>query len=302
MTGAVLVTGASGFIGTRLCRRLLRRGVDVHATHRSPLPADVPPEATWHRVDLADGDAVGDLVRRVEPEVVVHLASHVAGGRGPDLLRATFEGNLASTVHLLEALARAEKGRLVLTGSLEEGEPGSVPSSPYAAAKAAAASYARMALDLWGIPIAHVRLFMVYGPGQRDVRKLVPYTVLEALRGRSPRISSGTREVDWVYVDDVVDGLARLLDVPEAFDAVPIDLGSGKLRTVREVVETILRQVDPALEPEIGAVADRAREQVRRADVRATGRRLGWRPGVELEEGVARTIEAYRNGAAVLDP
>ena len=161
-------------------------------------------------LDLADGAAVGELIDKVRPDVVFHLASHVAGAREVELVAPTFDANLASTVHLLTAVTRHGCRRFIQVGSLEEPEPGeavAVPSSPYAAAKMAASAYARMFHGLYGTPVVLARLFMVYGPAQKDLRKLIPYLVLSLLRGREPKLSSGSREVDWIYVDDVVDGL-----------------------------------------------------------------------------------------------
>ncbi len=88
---------------------------------------------------------------------------------------------------------------------MPSGEDTSVPGSPYAAAKTAVASYGRMFHALYGLPIVHLRVFMVYGPGPQDITKLVPYVTGCLLRGEPPRLSSGTREIDWIYIDDVVE-------------------------------------------------------------------------------------------------
>ena len=77
----------------------------------------------------------------------------------------------------------------------------------------------------------------------------------------------------------------------------PLDVGSGELVTVRHVVEELVRQIDPSISPEFGAVADRAREQVSTADVAPTALALGWRPRIGLSEGLARTIAWYREQA-----
>ncbi len=290
----VLVTGASGFIGAHLCRRLASGGARVHATSRYDRPGDGP--YPWHRADLAERQAVEDLVARVRPEVVFHLASHVAGARGPELVAPTFGANLASTVYLLSAVERHGCERFVQVGSLEEPEPGeplAVPSSPYAAAKMAASAYARMFHALYGTPVVLARLFMVYGPAQKDLKKLIPYVILELLRGRPPRIGSGVREVDWVYVGDVVDGLI-LAAARDGLEGRRVDLGSGRLATIRAVVEELYRQLAPAETPPFGTLEDRPMEQIRRARVAETEELLGWRPATSLEAGLAATIDWYR--------
>jgi len=287
----ILVTGASGFLGTPLVARLGAAGGEVHAVSRRA-PAGRPAEARWHAVDLEDAAAVERLVREVEPTRVFHLASRVVGGRELELVLPTFRANLATTVNLLAATTAAGVGRVVLAGSMEEPLGGETPASPYAAAKGSAALYARLFHGLYGAPVVTARIFMVYGPGQRDPTKLVPSTIAAALAGRSPRISSGVRAIDWIYVDDVVEGLVALAITP-GLEGSTIDLGTGKLTTVREVAERICALCG-APPPEIGALPDRPLETFRRADPEATARACGWRAHVPLQEGLTRTIAALR--------
>jgi len=185
---------------------------------------------------------------------------------------------------------------MVLTNSVEEpdrGDPEAVPSSPYAASKFAASAYARMFHALYGLPTVVARVFMVYGPDQKDRRKLVPYTILKALDGEAPELSSGVRKVDWIYVDDVVDGLLQL-GVKPGLEGETIELGSGRAHTVREVVEEVLRQIDPTIEGRFGALAERAMEQERLANVDEARAKADWQTKVALEDGLARTIAWYR--------
>ncbi len=291
---SVLVTGASGFIGSHLCRRLAHAGATVHATSRHA--QDEEEGLLWHCADLADAAAVRALVETTEPEVLFHLASHVAGSRSLELVAPTFHANLASTVYLLEAATETGCRRFVQAGSLEEGEDGAppaVPASPYAAAKAAASSYARMFHALYETPIVVARLFMVYGPAQRDLKKLIPYVILSLLRGEPVKLSSGTRRVDWVYVDDVVEGLLRLA-LAEGVEGRQVDLGTGELVTVRGVVEKLFEQLAPGERPVFGDLADRSMEQVRAARVGETAELLGWRPPTSLDDGLAATVDYYR--------
>jgi nucleoside-diphosphate-sugar epimerase len=134
---------------------------------------------------------------------------------------------------------------------------------------------------------------MVYGPGQEDRTKLVPATALAFLRGEPPRLASGRRPVDWIYVDDAVAGLAALGAAPSV-EGERIDLGSGRLVTIREVVEKLGAIAGARVEPLFGALPDRPGERPRAADVAATRRRLGWAPAVELDEGLRRTVDFYR--------
>ena len=245
-----LVTGASGFIGSALCRCLSQAGMEVHGVSRTERAA-TDSCARWHTYRLDDIEAVRALFKAARPDYVFHLASHVAGSRSIELVLPTFSANLASTVNLLTAATEQGCERILLTGSLEEPDPGpdhAVPSSPYAAAKFAASAYGRMFHALYNTPVAILRLFMVYGPGQQDLRKLVPYVTLALLKGQTPELSSGARKVDWIYVDDVAAGYLAAATA-KGVEGGTIDLGSGRLDTVRTVVEELVGLINPHIQP-----------------------------------------------------
>jgi nucleoside-diphosphate-sugar epimerase len=297
---ATLITGATGFIGTHLATRLCELGAEVHGVARSG-PSARHERYRHHELDVTDYAAVRRVIEEVKPRYVFHLASHVMGA--PDLKHVipAFQANLASSVHVLTACAEvgAGQGRVIVTGSLVEPPPGeleTIPSSPYAAAKWAASSYARMFHALYGLPTNIARVFMVYGPAQRDASKLVPYVVRSILAGRTPLITSGQRLVDWVYVSDVVEGFLSIAATP-GIEGQSVDLGSGNLIATRDLVTRIAELMGGAVRPEFGALPDRPLEPLRRADIVRSLRQTGWRPVVPLEHGLRETIAYYRGGA-----
>ncbi len=294
----VLVTGATGFIGSHLCQHLLRDGAKVHGTGRQ-IPPDAAAAVQWKRGDLADPVFVDKLFAEVQPEFVFHLAGHVVGARDIAQVGPTFRDILAATVNVLQSATSHGKPRLILTGSMEEPDPGEgavIPSSPYAAAKSACTGYASMFHALYELPVVNARVFMVYGPGQRDVRKLVPYVTLALLRGEAPQLSGGERLVDWVYVDDVVEGLCALGCRP-GLEGGRFDLGTGNPVPVRDVVLELVRIIEPAVQPQFGAIADRPMEQIRKANVAATTQATGWAPRTSLEDGLRATVRWYSEHA-----
>ena len=291
-----LVTGASGFIGSALCRRFVQAGMEVHGVSRTERAA-TDYCTQWWPCRLDDIEAVRALFKASKPDFVFHLASHVAGSRSVELVLPTFTANLTSTVNLLTTATELGCQRILLTGSLEEPEPGPgypIPSSPYAAAKLAASAYGRMFHALYNTPVTILRLFMVYGPGQQDLRKLVPYVTLSLLKGETPELSSGARKVDWIYVDDIVAGYLAAA-AANGVEGSTIDLGSGKLDTVRAVVEKLVELINPNARPLFGSIAERALEQTRTANAEDGFRQIGWRTQVNLHDGLARTVEWYRD-------
>ena len=262
-------------------------------------------------VDLTDRSDRRTLIDEVRPDWVFHLASRVTGSRDLALVGPTFDANLASSVYLMEAAAAAGTRRFVTAGSLEEPERDDAPCSPYVTAKATAALYARLYARDGQLDVRHARIAMVYGPGQPVRSKLVPSVVDALLAGRSPRIGSGARLADWVYVDDVVEALVRLAaveigigGVDDAFARQPT-IGTGRLHSVRDVVERLVALHGRDVDASFGAVPDRPHERAAAADAASTMAAIGWRARVGLDEGLERTLRletARRASRASSDP
>jgi UDP-glucose 4-epimerase len=294
----ILVTGASGFIGSHLCRRLIAMGSKVVGVSRKD--RQYPKTSTcWLTGDVSQPDSVKKIFETAEPEIVFHMASHVVGARNVELVIPTFHDNLASTVNILLEAKRLGCKKVVMIGSLEEPENQNgrlIPSSPYAAAKSAATAYCRMFHALYGTPVTIARLFMVYGPAQRDLNKLIPFVILSLLKKEIPSLSSGKRLVDWIYVEDVVDALVRMAHAKD-LEGETIDIGSGELHSVQSVVLKISELVDPSLSIIFGDLADRAFEQVRMASIEETFLKIGWKPTTTLAKGLEETVKWYRDMA-----
>lgn len=292
----ILVTGASGFVGSHLCRNLGNKGAEIHAVSRSPRSSGFS-YLNWWQVDLGNIEQVRKLFSDVQPDVVFHLASIATGRHDLDLVLPIFHGNLTSTVNLLTAAT--EFGgchRIVLASSLEEPEleeAGAIPHSPYGAAKWASSSYGRMFHALYKTPIAIARLFMIYGPAQPDINKLIPYVTLSLLQGKAPQVSSGKRKVDWIYIDDVIEGLLALAQTPD-IEGCTVDLGSGDFVTVHDIVNHLVRLTGSTIEPLYGALPDRPPEPVRVANIARTYNILEWKPKTSLENGLQHTINWHR--------
>lgn len=293
----ILVTGASGFIGSALCERLVGLGAEVHGVSRTATIPDRGPIRGW-TADVGDYDAVRNVFTQVRPQVVFHLAGYVYGSRAIEHIRPALRDNLIATVNVLESAQACSCERVIVTGSQDEPEADEpqaarfVPSSPYAAAKFAANAYARAFHALYGLPVSIGRILMAYGPGQKDLNKLIPYVILALARGETPRLSSASRPLDWIYSADVVTGLL-LIATGANLAGRTIDLGTGTTHTARQAVETIVKLMASPIVPAFGALDDRALEQRRAANIVATRALLGWVPETSFESGLQRTIDWY---------
>jgi nucleoside-diphosphate-sugar epimerase len=290
----LLVTGASGFLGTHLCSRLAAARADVNAVSRTPRVSAIE-NLSWRQADVEDLETARRLVGEVRPDVIYHLGGLVNGAPELKLVVPTFHSLVTSTVNLLEAAAQT-RCRVVLVGSLEEPTGSSTdvcPASPYGAAKWAACAYGRMFHHLFGVPVVIARTYMTYGPGQPSW-KVIPSTILSLLRGDVPRLSSGHRALDWVYVDDVVHGLL-LAGIAPSVDGTTIDLGSGKLTPIRDVVARLVELVAPGARPVFDALPDRPRSAESAAEIAPARAMLDWTPRTSLDDGLAKTVEWYRS-------
>ena len=291
----VLVTGATGFLGSHLCKRLSDLGARVLGVSRAPRRA--PAYVEWTQDDLASPERVVEIFRELRPEVVYHLAGLATGVSGLDMVEPTFQSLVVSTKNVLLAAARAGGPRVILSGSLEEPQHlAEAPVSPYAAAKLAASAYGRLFNALYGVPVVNFRVFMTYGPNQHR-NKIVPYVITSLLRGAPPELASGRRQVDWIYVDDVIEGMVSAATA-SGVEGATIDLGSGRLVTIREMVEAIARAIRPDVLPRFGAVPDRPVEATRIADPSTAQRLMGWEPRTSIDDGIARTVAWYREQLA----
>lgn len=251
----------------------------------------------WWSADLIELEAARNLIRTIRPDLTFHLASLVTGSRSREMVLPTFANNFMTAFNVLMATAENGTGRIVLAGSFEEPDGAdSVPCSPYAAAKSSASGYARMLHALHQIPVVIAKIFMVYGPDQADHTKLIPYVTTSLLRGEAPKLSSGVRLVDWIYVDDVAEGLMGCGQTP-GIDGRTVELGSGELLSIREVVQQLSELVGGAVAPHFGARPDRPLERVKKANIAESYKLIGWQPSTPLRVGLSRTVDWYKNQA-----
>lgn len=292
----VMVTGASGFIGRQLCIKLKDLGSEIYGISRNG-PKEFNEINNWLIGDLADYDFTKSTISNVKPEIIFHLAAYVSGKRDLDVVLPTYHNNLSSTINILTASTELGIKRLVLSGSLEEPttkDQEKIPVSPYAASKYASTIYGKMFNKLYGTPVTIPRIFMVYGPGKQNFEKLVPYVIRSLIRNEKPKLTSGTRQIDWIYIDDIVEGLMRM-GITEGIEGKAIDLGSGSQYSVKEVAQKIKNIIGGNTEIDFGEVPDREFERIRKADLGNTKKLLDWEPIIDIDEGLNKTVRWFEN-------
>jgi nucleoside-diphosphate-sugar epimerase len=295
-----LVTGATGFIGSCLARRLTELGAGVHIFARKQSNRwriRNLQQISEHEVDLRDADVVQSAVSKIQPDVVFHLAAY-GGYPFQGNIGEMVETNVQGTINMLTAMASLNYQCFVTAGSSSEygTKPFAMtevdllePINAYGVTKAAATLYSRYLARSTSRPISILRLFSPYGPYEEPSR-LVPYAIKNCLTGQDLNLTSGTQVRDFVYIDDVVEAfLLVALNPPQPGEI--LNIGSGTQNTVREVVERIARLCGPKSRLHWGALAPRPFETTTwLADTSKARRLLGWRPRISLDEGLSRTI------------
>lgn len=315
----VLVTGATGFVGANLVRRLLGEGHEVHAVvrPRPDLPASAVPwrlSAVWdrlkiHRIDLAGRESVGGLVADTAPHWIFHLAAYGAYSWETDTARIIATNFLGTTV-LLDAALAAGCGHFVNTGSSAEyGWKDHAPSedehldpnSQYAVAKAAATMYCRTVARRSGTRITTLRLYSAFGPWEEPAR-FVPTLAVRGLEGGLPPLVNPGVGRDFVYVDDVCEAYLRAVAGDPGEPGAVFNVGTGVQVSIRDAVEVARRELGVAAEPEWGSMPDRAWDShVWVSDPRKISRVLGWKPVTDFAEGFRRTVAWLKADPAVME-
>ena len=317
----LLVTGGCGFIGSAVVRRALAKGSDVvnvdkltYAANRANIPDADNPRYWLEVADICDAGAIVDIFDRHRPDIVMHLAAESHVDRSIDGPAAFIQTNVTGTFTLLEA-ARAtgvERFHHISTdevyGSL--GPKGAFtettaydPRSPYSASKAASDHLVRAWGETYGLPVVVTNCSNNYGP-YHFPEKLIPLMILNALSGKPlPVYGRGENVRDWLFVEDHAEALLMVATKGASGETYNIG-GNAEARNI-DIVRRICALLDearPANGPHdqlIEFVADRPGHDFRYAiDASKIRDRLGWRPSVTLDEGLARTVAWYLDNEA----
>jgi UDP-glucose 4-epimerase len=297
----VLVTGAAGFIGSHLVRRLVAEGYEVLALVR---PGSDPwrlHEALDHievlPAELTSLTSVGRLDR------VFHLAA--AGVSPTEAARKVVETNVLGTLAALQLGLEAGATRFVYCGSCFEYGPGELhredslprPISEYGASKAAGRLLAEAFSHAHRLPVVSVLPFTVYGPYEAAYR-LVPSVCLSIVRGDPIELTTGEQTRDLVYVEDVVEGLLAASRV----DGGTFNLCTGNSIPVYEVARRLVAVAGVEVELRRGALPSRPVEFLTLSgDPSHTARVLGWEARTALDDGLRLTLDWFRERSPRLD-
>jgi UDP-glucose 4-epimerase len=296
----VVVTGVAGFVGSNLAKKLLDKGYAVVGIDNlsAGTTENVDPRVDFHRGDIRSQE-IYPLFEGADG--VFHLAAKTSL---VDCLAKPLEAadmNVSGTLNVLEGARQAKVRKFIYadTSAEYEGihefptpEERIQPIGVYAASKHGGATFCESYRRLYKMNVAMVRYFNVYGPAQ-DWRRVIPPVmssfIIRMLQGESPLIyGTGEKRRDFIYVDDVNDLHVVILEDDRA-DGRVFNIGSGVNHSVNEIyqlVESLLRTgLKPIYKPDLPGEAE-----ITLADIGAA-KSLGWKPRIDIKEGLKRTID-----------
>ncbi len=318
----VLVTGASGFIGSNLVRALARLGADVTGLSRSVHREESSTSAdslSAHRdastddegalgrtprfvvCDLRDADRTRAVVRGLRPQFVFHLAAHPDGRESGEQTLAVLDNNIGALIHLLEALRELPAVSLIYGDSAKvygntavpyRFEQPLEPLSAYAVSKVSGWGFVDLYRRVHGIQAFGLRPTLVYGPGQRF--NLFSY-LLGAIRPGNAEITldGGAQTRDPIYIDDCIDAFIVAAEHAGVLSGRNLPLGGGREVSVAQLAELTIGLMGGDQKVISQPVNVRPTETMRswcdNAEITAE---IGWKPSVTLEEGILRTARA----------
>lgn len=302
-----VLTGATGFVGAMLARRLLREGHEVHLLVRRGYAAwrieGIRQEIHLHEVDLGDADATAHTIAAIRPDWIFHLAAYGAYSSQTDIYRI-YHTNLTSTINLLEACLKTGFEAFINTGSSSEygfkdhaphEKEWVDPNSYYAAAKVAATLYCRHTAQKHKAHIATLRLYSVYGAYEEPTR-LIPTLIVKGLRGELPPLVNPNIARDYIYAEDVNDAYLQAATMPAPEPGAVYNIGTGVQTSLREVVDAARQIMAIPAEPQWGSMPDRQWDtNVWVSDPSAAERALGWRAKYNVRDGLGETVQWFQS-------
>ncbi len=312
--GAVLVTGAAGFIGSHLVERLLSDGREVvglddfndyydPAIKRQNIePLLDRPNFTLVEADIRDGDAIDDVFEQHKPKSVVHLAARAGVRPSVEDPQIYIDVNVTGTLGLLRRSIEAGVEKFLNASSssvyglsrrvpFREDDPLGLYASPYAASKIAGEAYCHAYHHLSGMPITCLRFFTVYGPRQRPDMAIHRFARRILNGDEISLFGDGSSRRDYTFIDDIINGVVAALDHCSSYEVY--NLGNSNTVDLKRLV-SVLEAACGKKAKIVWRPEQPGDVPLTHADVSKAGRDLGYSPSTDIEEGIPRFVSWLR--------
>ena len=305
----VLITGATGFIGSHLTRKLVKEGFEVGIIKRKNSNlwriCDLINKLSIYDADLRNINKVSEVISHFKPDVIFHLVTYYAIEHKLQEISLMVDTNVLGTINLLEASKKFSVKLFVNTSScfvyqesknkLRENSK-LIPLSLYALTKIQAEQACSFYTEKYGLRTITFRLFPPYGPADHE-RRLIPYTIKSFFEEKKLKLTTGKQRWDFVYVDDIINAYLKLLNkynLPITHEI--LNIGTGNAISVQEVISRTKEIIGSDIKLEWGVVPHRKNEVwFLCADINKAKDFLKWEPKTQiLQKGLESTVNWYR--------
>ncbi len=301
-----IITGATGFVGANLARRLLKDGHRVHLLVRPQYHSwridEISSECQIHKIDLQDADPLKDAVARIKPDWIFHLAANGAYSWQTDV-KEIINTNMIGTVNLVQSCLSSGFETFINTGSSSEygfkdhapAENEYIePNSYYAIAKSSATMFCQFMARSQKVQIPTLRLYSIYGPYE-EPNRLMPTIIINGLNGKLPPLVDPNIARDYVSADDCIEAYMRAATVKTEDPGAVYNVGSQIQVSLAEVVEVARKVLNISEQPNWGSMPNRKWDtSVWVSNSEKIKADLGWQTRDSFEEGFSKMVSWFK--------
>lgn len=295
----VLVTGATGFVGSNLYSRLKELGASVYGTSRTKQSKDI------YKLDILNFSQIDNFISKKGIQICFHLAGEALVESGQKDPYSTFKVNLDGALNVLEASRKNGLERIIAASTshvygknklpyIEEYTP--KPSRPYETSKVCIDLISQSYADTFNLPVLIPRFVNIYGPKDTNFTRLIPKTIKSVLSGQNPKMWGGSAKREYLFVNDAVDAYLRLAEMDRKLMEKNriYNFGTGEIISVKHLIERIVKLSGQKLH--IEKLSEEREDEIDIAYVSSDKARriLGWEPKNSLDEGLGNTIAWYK--------
>ncbi|PGL52586.1 MULTISPECIES: NAD-dependent epimerase/dehydratase family protein [Bacillus cereus group] len=301
-----LITGGYGFIGSHLARKLLNLQARIVLFIRTPSNfwrlKDIIKNIETYEIDIRDRKQVQDAIKKVNPDYIFHLAAYGVNSAHTDYMHA-IETNIIGTCNIIQAAKLVNCKKIINFGSSSEYgnkmEPIHenmllTPVDIYGSTKAAATILAHQIASENSINLITLRPFGIFGESE-EPHKIFSYIILQVLQNKDVNLTFCNQLRDYCYIENIIDACILAVENTTVQNEI-FNIGSGTIYPLKHYVELLFKHLKTNSRPNYGAIPSRTNERwVPEADVQKIKNSLSWEPRINIEEGIIKTVNWYKN-------
>lgn len=307
MSEKYLITGATGFVGANIVRRLLKEKKEVHILARNKnlnwRLSDLSNALKIHNMDILDS-SLPNLFKKINPTYIFHLAAYGSLPHESDTSKL-IDINLRGTINVINSAKKCDFKLLINTGSSSEygvkftkmtESDLPFPVNDYGVVKTASSLYVHKEAVRNNLPMITFRLFSAYGPYEHKPR-FIPTVIRKAIKGESINVGNKKNVRDFIYIEDMVDAYLNSCRVKIKPGEI-YNIGTGTEATLERVVNLIVKLAHSKSEIHWGVISAQERQVEQgkwQANITKTSRDLGWKATYNLKGGLEKTIKWFRS-------